>query len=1254
MASRTFRWMVAGSTVVLFGGGYFIYSLMAAQGQGTLAQAPLNIEVQTPPAFVMALDDSGSMVWETLNNTRDGVYHWIDGRGFYNGSTPYGYDQPKNATSLRYYYLTPPYGRGNSAIPPLDAFGFARSPDINGAYFDPRDDYPAWKTGSSDPAKMDYMTIDPTAAPVDPRPSGSSGTTSLVRNLTTTETRLQNDWKFSLRSGMVLPKGTVIQRYNFVCTTNPSIDDRNTTVDGSWRRLDRDFTVTRECDASFQYFAPTFFLVDKRTLPAAYGYTADPVAVTDPVGGRPGTLYKYEIRPENFSGTNEYKAAINNFARWFSFYRTRREALIGAATNALQPATNLRVGWFRINDRTQAKMYDMSAESEKMSLLADITLKMRASSSTPNRRAVDFLGQQFQRTKSSTDPSPPVLLSCQKNAGMLFTDGYINDDYTAKSMTALALPYYEESLVSGLEKYSVPVPSECNGSNPDPSLDCKTNLHMNFYGVTLGTLGNLYGVTYVPDPKKPWLVSPDPYKNPPKWSSAIENLTPNAVDEMWRATLETRGEMMNATRPGEITAAMRRIIENVSAGATPSGTQSLTGARIGTGSLTVEPFYEATNNSTDWYSRLTAYSLKVDATTRKVVSTRAWEASEKLPAASSRNILYWKNGNAVDFSDSNVSLADLCSKPTGLYGNMAYCATSEITDLAGSSSAAIAYLRGDTSREKRNGGKLRDRTTVLGDIINSGPVLSSPTDDYGYRTLPGILGTTYTAYLQAKRNQRRYMVYAGGNDGMLHGFDGGMTADGVQDSDGGKEVFAYIPSTAIGHMGNLLLPHDPSKQNNQRFQHRYYMDGPVVVGDTYNGSAWQTSLVATAGAGGRSVFALNVSTPGAFAAGSLMWEISDLNSNLDVSVRDNIGHVLGKPVIVPLKDSSGAVSWKAIFGNGYDSKSKKAVLFVVDMQRAVGASSPGIRMITAEETGTSLPAGSNGLGNVVVVDRWGGAGQSSRVRDGFADTAYAADQRGAVWKFDLRGTAKPARPVFTTATSVDSADRLTYRQPITGGLTATAGPSGGVMLLFGTGSFWFAGDQLDKAVQGLYGVNDVSDADPATTLTPANLRRYAVTSTSAGVRQLAADTPPANARGWRVELPAGERAVGYPTVASGIVFIPTYVPAASEQSCSVGGANWLYGLSSNSGEPALSQVRQGATKPVAGTAAVSLATGGSAPVRDVNLSIIPRLAPPGQGKPGDPPPTPPGDVCLMQISVAGAEPMYLPYPCGRQSWRQIQ
>lgn len=86
------------------------------------------------------------------------------------------------------------------------------------------------------------------------------------------------------------------------------------------------------------------------------------------------------------------------------------------------------------------------------------------------------------------------------------------------------------------------------------------------------------------------------------------------------------------------------------------------------------------------------------------------------------------------------------------------------------------------------------------------------------------------------------------NDGMLHAFDGGMGADGQMDADGGKERFAYIPSTALGHMGNLLLPNDPTNQNAQRFQHRYYVDGPVTISDTYGSNGWTTSLVGTAGA----------------------------------------------------------------------------------------------------------------------------------------------------------------------------------------------------------------------------------------------------------------------------------------------------------------------------------------------------------------------------------------------------------------------
>ncbi|ALA81942.1 pilus assembly protein [Stenotrophomonas maltophilia] len=1249
MASRKFRFMAAGGAALALGGGYFIYSLMAAQAQGTLAQAPLNIQVQTPPAFLMALDDSGSMLWETLNNTRDGAYRW-DGSSFYNKGIANGFD----GSGQRYLYVFPSYGRdSNVAIPPLDNFGFARSPDVNSSYYDPRESYPGWKTGLSAPATSNYLEIKAASAPLDPRPAGAPAKIGGALNLTAdslltsmqTGGRDSGSWRFRFRSGMKLPVGTRIERGR--C----SLSGGAVQGEGTFDRVTRETSInSSSCDAAVAFYPATFFLENPATLPADYGYTATPVAIASSPGGRPGTLYKYEIKLANF-GNNQakYDNAMQSFANWFSLYRTRREALIGAATNALYDTTNLRVGWFRINGRRPVTMFDMTTESQRAKLLSEITREMRADDSTPNRSAADYLGQQFQRT----DEGAPVLLACQKNAGMLFTDGYINEDGNTTLMKDLVAPYYKGPLVPSLDNGSVPVPAECKGSSPDASLDCNKQLHMNFYGVTLGTQGKEFGVKYLPDPERPWVLSPDPYVTKPNFPTTTQNLKPEAVDELWNAVYDSHGEMVNATRPGDITAAMRRIISNVAQGATPSGSRSLTGARIGVGSLSVEPFYEATNNGTDWYGKLHAFKLKVDATTRAIVSEEAWEAAAQMPAAASRRIRFWRDGALVDFSGGNVSLANLCDKSGVMYPGILICSASELEGLATDSTTAVAYLRGDVSHEKRNGGKLRDRSTVLGDIITSTPALSSPLDDYGFRRLPGSMGTSYADYMVTKRNDHRYMVYAAANDGMLHAFDGGMGADGEMDGEGGKELFAYIPSTSLGHMGNLLLPNDPTNQNVQRFQHRYYVDGPVTVSDTYGSNGWTTSLVGTAGAGGRSVFALDVSDPAQFGgAGSLLWEISDLNAALDEEVRANIGHVLGKPVIVPMKNADGSVGFRAIFGNGYESRSGKAVLFVVDM---LASSTPTIRMIEAVESGQNLPAGNNGLGNIVVVDRWGGTSQNDRVRDGLADTVYAADKRGAIWKFDLRDDAAPTAPLFTTDTHVDRSDQRTYRQPITGGMTVTTGASGGVMLIFGTGSFSYYGDENDAAVQALYGINDTEVGQPGTTLTSANLRPFTAQFDN-GMRTLSPGTVPAQSRGWTVTLSGKERAVGNPRIVSGVVFMPTYIPSES-QGCSVDGANWVFGLQASSGEAAMSQVRFGApdgASPGAGTAGVPLSTGGNAPVRDVTTSVVPRLAPPDPGKPGSPPPKPPGDACMMQISVAGAEPMYLPYPCGRQSWRQIQ
>ncbi|WP_251285067.1 hypothetical protein, partial [Enterobacter hormaechei] len=113
---------------------------------------------------------------------------------------------------------------------------------------------------------------------------------------------------------------------------------------------------------------------------------------------------------------------------------------------------------------------------------------------------------------------------------------------------------------------------------------------------------------------------------------------------------------------------------------------------------------------------------------------------------------------------------------------------------------------------------------------------------------------------------------------------------------------------------------------------------------------------------------------------------------------------------------------------------------------------------------------------------------------------------GAVWKFDLTSSANTTLtvPMFTSQAAQDSSGK-TYRQPITGGMTAATGPSGGVMLYFGTGSFSFTSDKDDKSQQALYAVNDLSGKTVTSTVTAANLVPYtAAAATSSDLAFIAA------------------------------------------------------------------------------------------------------------------------------------------------------
>ncbi|WP_256843675.1 hypothetical protein, partial [Pseudomonas aeruginosa] len=60
-------------------------TLFAAQAQGVLAQEPMNVQTRATPAFIMAVDDSGSMNFERMFPGGDGRMRWNTSTGsFFN------------------------------------------------------------------------------------------------------------------------------------------------------------------------------------------------------------------------------------------------------------------------------------------------------------------------------------------------------------------------------------------------------------------------------------------------------------------------------------------------------------------------------------------------------------------------------------------------------------------------------------------------------------------------------------------------------------------------------------------------------------------------------------------------------------------------------------------------------------------------------------------------------------------------------------------------------------------------------------------------------------------------------------------------------------------------------------------------------------------------------------------------------------------------------------------------------------------
>jgi type IV pilus assembly protein PilY1 len=586
---------------------------------------------------------------------------------------------------------------------------------------------------------------------------------------------------------------------------------------------------------------------------------------------------------------------------------------------------------------------------------------------------------------------------------------------------------------------------------------------------------------------------------------------------------------------------------------------ALSSSVLSQGSLVFQSLF----NSVDWTGHLVAYPL--DPAHGELIKQGTaydgaqWDTAEQLKQQhwrTGRRILSYdparQRGIAFDWDQlSSTQQAELRKNPH--------------TDALESTSQGYQrwqYLRGLQQHEQQHDGAFRNRSSLLGDIIRSSPVyVGKLAFNYFHAWPPGSAENEhpYADFQVSVINKRPPMLYAGANDGMLHAIN----------AETGEERFAYIPSAVIPNLSQLTTP---------AYQHKSYVDATVNYADVFTNNKWRTVLIAGLGGGGKGVYALDITKPQntleTQASQTVLWEFDNQQRDSHgQSITSELGYVYGRVAIVRLANGQ----WAAIVGNGYNntvgqvaSSTGNAVLYIIDIE--TGA------LIKKFDTGVGMAqdplqlSRPNGLATPVVLDV---------NNNSIADTVYAGDLFGNLWKFDIHSSqvaqwhiALNGKPLFVASRQVGS-KRIV--QPITTRPTISRvrQQPGVFQIYFGTGKFLEANDKIDLSLQSFYAIRDNGSNQPVSLQSLQKQEFYNEFTVSANGQHVltarSSSQHPLLSRhlGWYLDLlvnqAQGERVITDPMVRQEKLIFTTLIP--HNDPCEAGGDSWLVELEALTGTP---------------------------------------------------------------------------------------
>ena len=358
--------------------------------------------------------------------------------------------------------------------------------------------------------------------------------------------------------------------------------------------------------------------------------------------------------------------------------------------------------------------------------------------------------------------------------------------------------------------------------------------------------------------------------------------------------------------------------------------------------------------SKQWKGSLTKYQLNKDDGT---FGAEVWDASEKLNDRSASDRSIWTSGiGTIDLDNFTTSNRD--DLRIHMYPNAAP-ADDDIDKL-------INFVRGVDSYDEDEDSSTTDERHKLGDIYHSdliivGPVESSTEDDQtsNFKKKDAYYRSKnkYSEFIESTRcgvvcKNRKEIVLAGANDGMLHAFDSGTK----NAADGGKELWAYIPYNILAKLPTMVSEKANSTNS------IYGVDGSPVVKDIYyddtpndgkDNPVWKTIVLSGLGAGGKGYFALDITNPDSPKHLFTIYNDTLVQAVIHLDKDENkreygyagggipaefdyrkLGETWSTPRIIRIK-VDGKDKWVAVFGGGYNGTTSYdfgSAVFVMDLE----------------------------------------------------------------------------------------------------------------------------------------------------------------------------------------------------------------------------------------------------------------------------------------------------------------------------------